>query len=79
MTDTTFIEKVEKTLETCMSFDGEKHILFENDMDYMFDWNDLSTVKDTSKKIVSLLNENLDTNEYKRLFDLEVSELIKLV
>jgi len=83
MTETinTFTEKVEKTIETCMIFDGEKHILFENDIKEMFSWDNIDSVKETTKKIVALLNEKMisDKAEYIRLFDLEISELIEIV
>ena len=76
-----FTEKVENALDTCMTFDGEKHLLFSEDIEYMFSWEDLEKVKETSIKIVNLINETMESNKenYNSLFDLEISELIDKV
>ena len=70
----TFIEKVEKALEIGLvknTFDNYE--LFSSDVRRELVAEDIGNVISTSKKIISLVNDDIS------LYDYEVSELINMV
>lgn len=75
-----FTDKVETGLEIGLYHSEGKYKYFTNDLEYMFSWSNVSEVEEVCKKIVILINNNLDNQVYlNNLFETEVEELIKLV
>ena len=73
-------DKVETGLEVGLYFNNGKYKYLTNDLEYMFSWSNISEVEDICKKIIILINKNLDNQEMlNNLLSTEISDLIQLI
>ena len=68
-----FTERVEKVLKICIN-KGDDNLLYiwDEEVRNLFRWDDIEIIIETIKKILDMVNKD------PRLYDYEVSDLIKM-